>query len=83
MRRRRHRLFRSGAVEVAKRMPEGEIDRLWKEADEAALAFQDALNAMPEGGDIMALPEYAVFREKQSAFTEEAERQVFGRVLID
>lgn len=71
----RRLLTMRGARAIADTLPPvPEIERLWREADEAAERLQVALESAPDGCDLRELPEYKDWRPKASAFTEAAER---------
>lgn len=65
------RLTLRGARTIAKRAePDDELDRIWREADEATLVLQRAITHLPDGERVSDMPEYADWKKKALAFTD-------------
>jgi hypothetical protein len=80
--RRSRRLTSKGARKVAVEVHDEELDRLIREADDAALALTVAIQDMPVGDRIDELPEWHAFREKALAFRAAAEWQAMEKGLV-
>jgi hypothetical protein len=75
-------LMRRGAEKIAEEVKDSEVDRLWREADDASEALLAAIRGVPDGAELKALPEYMRFKAASAAFNAEAVRVAEERGMI-